>query len=164
MYLGLGCWLPHILEGFQQFTRFTLISFLMRTLIYSMCIPFMLDFKTKICSVKNVGPSINYMTLTILDRLVKVETVKVKCHSANTKSSKPNSNYWPSSEEEVKWTRIIERSILENKSSKVTVSQLSKSFLKGWTISSPIKGAGRSCLLLRRLNSSGSLWTFPRCI
>ena len=54
-------------------------------------------------------------------RLVKVETVEVKSHGETPKSCKPNSNHRPSSKEKVQATAVVERSVLENKTTKVTV-------------------------------------------
>jgi hypothetical protein len=58
-------------------------------------------FHPQTCSVKNISPSRNYSILTINKGLVEIKSVQVKCHSANTKGSKPNTNYWPSGKEEV---------------------------------------------------------------
>ena len=153
MYLRLGCWLSR---------RISSNSSDLKSAKHNLTLVHYLHPQT--CPVKNISPSRKYFVLTINNGLVKIKAIEVKSHRRNTKSSKPDSNYRPCGKEEMQTAWVVERSILENKSSKVTVSQLSKSFLKGWTISSPIKGAGRSCLLLRRLNFSGSLWTFLRCI
>jgi hypothetical protein len=59
-------------------------------------------FHSETCSVKYISPRINNVTLIIHNGLVEVKSVQVKRHSANTKGSKPNTNYWPSGEEEVK--------------------------------------------------------------
>jgi hypothetical protein len=71
------------------------------------------NFHTKISTVNNVSPSINEVTLGIKDRLVEVKTVKVECHSTYTKRSEPNTDNRPSSKEEVKTPRIVERTVLE---------------------------------------------------
>ncbi len=40
-----------------------------------MCVTFMRSFQPKIGTVENVSPSVDYMALAILNRLVKVETI-----------------------------------------------------------------------------------------
>ena len=50
------------------------------------------DFHTETSTVENVCPGVQDFTLTIHDGLVEVETVQVECHSANTKSSKPDAD------------------------------------------------------------------------
>jgi hypothetical protein len=62
------------LEGFQQFTQFSLIDFSIRP-PFLMGIPLVHHFHTKTGSVKNVGPSIQDMALIIHDGLVKIETI-----------------------------------------------------------------------------------------
>ena len=79
-------------------------------------------FKTEISTVKDVCPGVDHATVVIKQRLIKVESVEVECHGTNTKSSKPDANYRPGSKEEVKTTRVIEGSVLENKATKITVS------------------------------------------
>jgi hypothetical protein len=59
------------------------------------------DFHTQTSTVKNVCPSVEDTTLTIKDGLVEVETVEVKCHGRDTKSSEPDTNNRPCCEEEV---------------------------------------------------------------
>ena len=59
------------------------------------------DFHTETSAVQNVCPSVQDVTLVVLDRLVEVESVKVECHGANTKSSEPDADNRPRSEEEV---------------------------------------------------------------
>ena len=59
------------------------------------------DFHTQTCTVQNVCPSVEDVSLVILDGLIEVESVKVECHGANTKSSEPDADNRPRSEEEV---------------------------------------------------------------
>jgi hypothetical protein len=53
------------------------------------------------CSVQYISPSRNYSVLTINNGLVEIKSVQVEGHGANTKGSKPNTNYWPGGKEEV---------------------------------------------------------------
>jgi hypothetical protein len=62
------------LEGFQQFTQFSLIDLSIRP-PFLMGIPLVHHFHTKPGSVKNIGPSIQDMALIIHDGLVKIETI-----------------------------------------------------------------------------------------
>ena len=87
-----------------------------------MGISLMHHFHPKSSTVQNISPSRNYSVLTINQRLIEVETVEIECHRGNTKSGEPDTNDGPGSKEEVQRTGVIERSILENKASKVTVS------------------------------------------
>ena len=50
------------------------------------------DFHTQTSTVQNVCPGVEDTTLTVDDRLVEVESVKVECHGANTKSSEPDAD------------------------------------------------------------------------
>ena len=50
------------------------------------------NFHTQTCTVQNVCPGVEDTTLTVEDRLVEVEPVKVECHGANTKSSEPDAD------------------------------------------------------------------------
>ena len=84
-------------------------------------IAFMHHFHTKTSTVKDVSPGVNYMTFRSLNGLVEVKTIQVECHGANTKSSKPDPYHRKSSKEEVKRTTIIERSILEDQTSEVSM-------------------------------------------
>jgi hypothetical protein len=78
-------------------------------------------FHTEVSTVDDVCPSVDYTTLGVNYRLVEVETVKVECHGGNTKSSEPDTNYRPSCKEEVKGTGVVERRVLEDQTTKVTV-------------------------------------------
>ncbi len=73
-------------------------------------------------TVENVCPSVQNFTLRIHDGLVKVETVEVECHGANTKSSEPDTDNRPCCEEEVQRAGVVEGSVLENQTTEVTVS------------------------------------------
>ena len=66
-----------------------------------MSIPLVHYFHAKTGTVKNVCPGVDDMTVTGLDGLVEVKTIQVKRHSANTKSSKPDADNRPRSQEEV---------------------------------------------------------------
>mmetsp|Transcript_67693 Transcript_67693/g.162501 ORF Transcript_67693/g.162501 Transcript_67693/m.162501 type:complete len:334 (+) Transcript_67693:42-1043(+) len=80
------------------------------------------DFNTKISTVKDISPRVDVVTRFIKNRLVEVETVKVECHSSNTERSEPNTNNRPSSKEEMETTRVVEGSILENKTTEISMS------------------------------------------
>ena len=80
------------------------------------------DFHAKTSAVKNVCPSVQDMTLVILDGLVEVKTVEVECHGANTKSSEPDTDNRPCGEEEVQRAGVVEGSVLEDQATEVTMS------------------------------------------
>ena len=87
-----------------------------------MSVSFVKDFKTKVGSVQNVSPSIDYLTITCNDRLIEIKSIQIERHCRNTQSSEPNANNWPSGEKEVKAATVIKRSILKDKATEVTVS------------------------------------------
>jgi len=58
-------------------------------------------FHSEVCSVKNVCPGVQDLSLIRNDGLVEVETVEVECHGADTKCSEPDSNNRPCCQEEV---------------------------------------------------------------
>jgi len=78
-------------------------------------------FHTEVSTVDDVSPCVNYTTLAVYNGLVKVETVEVESHSGNTESCEPDTYNRPSCEEEVEGTRVVEGSVLEDKTTKVTV-------------------------------------------
>ena len=80
------------------------------------------NFHTQTSAVENICPGIEHTTLTIKDGLVEVETVQVECHRANTKCGEPDANNRPCSKEEVQGTGVVESSVLEDQTTKVTVS------------------------------------------
>ena len=49
-------------------------------------------FHTQTSTVEYVCPSVEDVSLVVLDRLVEVETVQVECHGANTKCGEPDTN------------------------------------------------------------------------
>ena len=79
-------------------------------------------FHAKTSTVENICPGVQDFALTIHDGLVEVETVEVECHGANTKSSEPDTNDRPCCEEEVKGTRVVEGCVLEDQTTKVSMS------------------------------------------
>jgi hypothetical protein len=79
-----------------------------------MCITFVHYFHTDTSAVQHIGPSTDYTTLRIENRLVEVETVEVERHGANTHCRKPDTDYRPSTQEEVQGAAIVERSVLED--------------------------------------------------
>ena len=110
-------------------------------------ITLMHNFETKIGTIKNVSPSIYYLTLTINKRLIEVKTIQVECHGAYSKRSKPNTNHRPSSEEEVKTTAVIKGSVLEDEPTKIAVVFTSSSLLGLWLVLIQLQKIDR-----RRLN------------
>ena len=76
---------------------------------------------TKIGAVDDVCPGIDDTALGVHDRLVEIESIEVECHSRNAHSCEPDSNHRPGSKEEMKSTGVVERGILEDKTTKVTV-------------------------------------------
>jgi len=86
-----------------------------------MSISFVHYFHPKTSTVKNISPGVQDMTLVVHDGLVEVETVQVECHGANTKCSEPDADDRPCCEEEVQRTGVVERGILEDQTTKVTV-------------------------------------------
>jgi hypothetical protein len=52
-------------------------------------------------AIKNISPSVDYLTLTINDTLIKVEAIQIEGHRRNTKSGEPDAHNWPASKEEV---------------------------------------------------------------
>ena len=79
------------------------------------------DFNTEICTVEDICPRVNVVTRFIENGLVEVETVEVESHGGDTESSEPNANNRPSCKEEVKATRVVEGSILEDKTTEVSM-------------------------------------------
>jgi hypothetical protein len=86
-----------------------------------MGVPFVNYLKPEVSTIENVRPGIDYMALAILNALIKVQTVQIKGHRANSQSSKPNANNRPSSKEEMKTARVVEGGVLEDESSEVAV-------------------------------------------
>ena len=80
------------------------------------------DFHTQTSTVQNISPGVDNFTLGIHDGLVEVETVEVECHGAYTKSSEPDTNDRPCCQEEVKTTGVVERCILEDQTTEVSMS------------------------------------------
>ena len=79
-------------------------------------------FHTQTSTVENVCPSVQDATLTINDGLVEVESVQVECHSRDTKSSEPDTNHRPRSQEKVERATVVKGSILENQTTEVSMS------------------------------------------
>ena len=87
-----------------------------------MRVSFVHDLHTKSGSVKDVGPSVEDVSLVVLDRLVEVEAVEVESHGRDAEGGKPDSHDWSRSEEEMQASRIVKRCILEDQATKVTMS------------------------------------------
>ena len=85
-------------------------------------IAFVHDFHTQIGAVDNVGPGVDDTALRVNDGLVKVETVQVKGHGGHTHGSQPDTNHGPGGQEKVQGTRVVEGSVLEDETTKVSVS------------------------------------------
>ena len=86
------------------------------------CVTLMHNFHAQTSAVEYVCPGVEHTTLTIDDGLVEVETVQVERHRGNTKCGEPDANNRPSSKEEVQGTGVVERSVLEDQATEVTVS------------------------------------------
>ena len=54
------------------------------------------------CTVEDISPSVNNMSVRGLDRLVEVEPVEVESHGADAEGGKPDSNDRPGCKEEMK--------------------------------------------------------------
>ena len=80
------------------------------------------NFHTQTSTVEYVCPGVEHTTLTIDDGLVEVETVQVECHRGNTKCGEPHANNRPCSKEEVQGTGVVEGCLLEDQTTKVSMS------------------------------------------
>ena len=86
-----------------------------------MGITFVHDFHTKVSAVDDVSPSVDDTALRVNDGLVEVKSIKVESHGGNTHCSQPDTKNRPQGQEEVKGTRVVERGVLEDQTSKVSV-------------------------------------------
>ena len=86
-----------------------------------MSVTFVLNFDTEVSTVQDVSPSINYLTISSENGLIKIQTVEVECHSIHTKASEPNTHHREGSKEEMKAATIVKASVLENKASEVAM-------------------------------------------
>ncbi len=80
------------------------------------------DFHSEVGTVDDVGPSVDDATFRVDDGLVEVESIEVEGHGGDSHSSQPNSKNRPQGQEEVKGTRVVERGVLEDKTSEISVS------------------------------------------
>ena len=80
------------------------------------------NFHTQTCTVQHISPGVQDFALTVHDGLVEVETVEVECHGANAQGGEPDTDNRPCCEEEVQRTGVVEGSVLEDQTTKVTVS------------------------------------------
>ena len=95
-------------------------------------------------TVKDICPSIEHTTLTIQNALVKIQTVEIKSHRAYTKSSEPDANHRPGSQEEVQAAAVVEGGVLEDQATEVTMRRLIPHVSMGPDyIIIPFQGAGR---------------------
>jgi len=78
-------------------------------------------FHAQTSTVEDVGPSRDDAVLTVDQRLIEIKPVEVESHRAHSEGGEPDPHNWPSSKKEVKRTRVIKRSILEDQTTKVTV-------------------------------------------
>ena len=97
-----------------------------------MRVTFMHHFHTKVGTVDNVGPSIDHTSFRINNGLVEIEAVQVESHGRNTHSSQPDSNHRPGGQEKVKSTGVVEGSVLEDKTTKVSVGGDNVCVIKGF--------------------------------
>ena len=72
-----------------------------------MGVPFMHHFHTKTLAVQDVSPSVDDVSVTAHNRLVKIETVEVESHCGYTEGGKPNANHGPSSKKEMEAAAIV---------------------------------------------------------
>ena len=79
------------------------------------------DLHTKIGTVDNVGPGVDDTALGVDHRLVEVESVQVEGHGGNSHGGQPDTHDRPGGQEEVKGAGVIERSVLEDETSEITV-------------------------------------------
>ena len=86
-----------------------------------MCVPLVHHLHPQTSSVENVGPGVNNTGLSINNRLVEVETIEVEGHGRNAEGGEPDTYNWPSCQEEVKTSRVVERSVLEDQTTEVTM-------------------------------------------
>ncbi len=86
-----------------------------------MCVSLVHYLHPETSSIQNVCPGVQDFTLTILDRLVEVETVQVEGHRGNTKCGEPDTNDRPGCQEEVKTSGVVERCVLEDQTTEVTM-------------------------------------------
>ena len=86
-----------------------------------MSVTFVHDFDTEIRAIDDIGPRVDEMTRRVDNRLIEVEAIEVESHSGDTERSKPDTDDWPCTEEEVERTRIVERRVLEDETTKVTM-------------------------------------------
>jgi hypothetical protein len=84
-------------------------------------IAFMHDFHTKVGTVDDVSPGVDDTSLRVNDGLVEVESVQVEGHGGDTHGSAPYTKDGPQGKEEVEGTRVVERSILEDQTSEVSM-------------------------------------------
>ena len=80
------------------------------------------DFHTQTSTVEDICPGVDHFTLRLNDGLVEVETIQVECHGAYAQCSKPDTDNRPCCEEEVQRAGVVEGSVLEDQTTKVTVS------------------------------------------
>ena len=66
-----------------------------------MCVALVHDLHTKTCSVEDVCPSVNDVSVRGLDGLVEVEAIQVESHSGYAKGGEPDAYNRPGSKEEV---------------------------------------------------------------
>ena len=86
-----------------------------------MCVTLMHNLHTQTSAVEDIRPGVHHMTLTLNNGLIEVESVEVERHSGDAEGGKPDAHNRPCCQEEVKAAAIVERSILEDQTSEVTV-------------------------------------------
>ena len=86
-----------------------------------MCVSFVHYLEPKSSTVENISPGVNHTVLTINDRLIKVEAIQIEGHRAHAKGGEPDAHNGPGSQEEVQATAVVERGVLEDQTTEVTV-------------------------------------------
>jgi len=84
-------------------------------------IAFMHDFHAETSSIQDVCPRVDNMPLAISDGLIEVESIEIECHGGDAEGGKPDTHDGPRSKEEVETAAVIKRSILKNKTTKISM-------------------------------------------
>merc|ERR1712054_589593 len=79
-------------------------------------------FHAEVGTVEDVGPGVQNTALSIKDGLVEVEAVQVEGHGGHAEGSEPDADNGPGSQEEVQAAAVVERGVLEDQATEVTVS------------------------------------------
>ena len=78
-------------------------------------------FHTQTSTVQHISPGVQHAALAVEDRLVEVEAVQVEGHRAHAQGGEPDADHRPGSQEEVQAAAVVERGVLEDQATEVTV-------------------------------------------